>query len=61
MTTAEKLNHCADLTTVVPQAGPSPRRVTFTVRCGPYARGEQAALPEAEAAAIVVAGFAAYA
>jgi hypothetical protein len=60
MTTAEKLNHCADLTTIVPMAGPSPRLVTFQVRCGPFFKGETAGLPAAEALAVVGAGFASF-
>jgi hypothetical protein len=58
MTSAEKLNHCSDLTTTVPQAGPSPRLVTFNVRCGPFFKGESAGLPLAEALAVTGAGFA---
>jgi hypothetical protein len=61
MTSAEKLIDCANLTTVRPPAdslAPTPVTVTFAIRCGLYQKGEQAALPPAEAAAVVTAGFA---
>ena len=58
MSTAEKLADCANLTTVVPLAGPGLVLVTFGQRCGPFQRGESAGLPAAEAAAVIAAGFA---
>jgi hypothetical protein len=62
MSTAEKLADCANLTTTVPLAGPAPMAVTFAIDvCGPFRLGEQAAVPAAEAAALVQAGFATYA
>jgi hypothetical protein len=61
MTSAEKLLDCANLTTVRPPAdspAPTPVNVLFSVRAGLFQRGETVALPPAEAAAVIAAGFA---
>jgi len=60
MTAAQRLADCYNLTTTPPLSGvPGPVAVTFTQRCGLYQRGERAAFPPEEAAALLAAGFAA--
>jgi len=61
MTTAEKLADAYNLTStrvLANSSASSPTTVTFLIRCGEYQKGESAALPPAEAAAVTGAGFA---
>jgi len=61
MSPAQKLADCTNLTTTLALANSGasvPVAVTFSQRCGLYQRGERAAFPPDEAAALVAAGFA---